>query len=86
MENAVGIVRKIDELGRLVIPKELRNQFRIHSHDDIEMIATEDGIFIRKYEGNNINVDIQSIIAKYEYDGVNNQMVDELKKLIVKVG
>lgn len=86
MENAVGIVRKIDDLGRLVIPAELRKQFGIQKFDDVEMLATESGIILRKYDGNNIDEDIKSIISKYEYDGVNNERVDELKKLLSKVG
>ena len=84
MEKAVGIVRKIDDLGRVVIPAVLRKQFGIQKLDDVEMLATESGIILRKYEGNNIDEDIKSIISKYEYDGVNNKRVDELKELLSK--
>ena len=44
-----GIIRRIDDVGRLVIPKEIRRKFRIHDGDPIEI--GEDGEFIalRKY-------------------------------------
>ena len=48
--KATGIVRKIDELGRLVIPKELRKTLSIEPSDSIEIYADEGGIVLRKYE------------------------------------
>ncbi|MCR5608689.1 MAG: AbrB/MazE/SpoVT family DNA-binding domain-containing protein [Lachnospiraceae bacterium] len=47
--EASGIVRRIDELGRIVIPKEIRKQLRIREGEEME-ISTEDGfIHLRKY-------------------------------------
>ena len=40
-----GIVRKLDNLGRLVIPKELRKQYGFTS--EVEIIATKEGVLIR---------------------------------------
>lgn len=48
--KSIGIVRKLDELGRVVIPKELRDAFGWNPQDPMEMLATEDGVFIRKYK------------------------------------
>ena len=45
-----GIVRKIDNLGRLVIPKELRNILDIDSHDGLEIYIEERSIVISKHE------------------------------------
>ncbi len=44
-----GLVRKIDDLGRIVIPKELRKTLNIKSDDDIEISAEEDKIILKKY-------------------------------------
>ena len=41
----MGIIREIDGLGRLTIPKELRKTFNMTS--EVEIIATTDGILIR---------------------------------------
>ena len=43
----IGITRKIDTLGRLVIPKEMRLFFQMHAQEYVEVIATEQGILIR---------------------------------------
>ena len=49
MKNT-GIVRKIDELGRIVIPKEIRNVLSIHSNDDLEIFIDNANIVLKKYE------------------------------------
>ena len=43
-----GIVRHIDALGRIVIPKELRRSLRIRENDPVEIEGTEDGLRLRK--------------------------------------
>jgi transcriptional pleiotropic regulator of transition state genes len=48
--RATGIVRKIDELGRVVIPKELRTTFNIPEGTPLEIFTDNDNIILRKYE------------------------------------
>jgi len=43
-----GIIRKTDNLGRIVIPIEFRNFHNIDVKDNLEIFLIEDGIFIRK--------------------------------------
>ena len=45
MEAVVGIVREVDKLGRIVIPKELREQFGLS--EKVEIIGTESGVLLR---------------------------------------
>lgn len=47
--KSTGIVRKLDELGRIVIPKELRTTYGIKEGDPIEIMTTEDGILLKLY-------------------------------------
>ena len=48
--KATGIVRKIDELGRIVIPKELRKTMQISSGDSVEIFTLEkDKVVLKKY-------------------------------------
>ena len=48
--KATGIVRRIDDLGRIVIPKEIRRSFRIREGDSVEIFTdTQDRIVLRKY-------------------------------------
>lgn len=48
--KATGIVRKIDELGRVVIPKEIRKSLRIREGDPLEIYVEKDGeVILKKY-------------------------------------
>ena len=50
MERKTGIVKRIDDLGRVVIPKEIRRKLNIHEGDPLEITYTnDDGVFFRKY-------------------------------------
>lgn len=44
-----GIVRRIDELGRVVIPKEIRKTLRIKEGDPLEIYTDKESLFIKKY-------------------------------------
>ncbi|WP_127506308.1 AbrB/MazE/SpoVT family DNA-binding domain-containing protein [Paenibacillus humicus] len=47
--KATGIVRKIDELGRVVIPMELRRTLEISEKDPLEIFVDGESIILRKY-------------------------------------
>lgn len=49
--KSTGIVRKVDELGRIVLPKELRMTLNINEKDPLEIFVDDDGrIILKKYE------------------------------------
>lgn len=48
--KATGIVRRIDDLGRVVVPKEIRRTLRIHEGDPLEIFTDKEGeIILKKY-------------------------------------
>ena len=47
--KATGIVRRLDDLGRLVIPKEMRRQYQLREGDSIEFFTEDDRIIIEKH-------------------------------------
>jgi AbrB family transcriptional regulator (stage V sporulation protein T) len=47
--KATGIVRRIDELGRVVIPKEIRSTLRLKSGDALEIFTDRDELMFKKY-------------------------------------
>ena len=47
--KATGIVRRIDELGRVVIPKEIRKTLRIKEGDPLEIYTDKEEVLFRKY-------------------------------------
>ncbi|GGB51039.1 AbrB/MazE/SpoVT family DNA-binding domain-containing protein [Virgibacillus dakarensis] len=50
--KSTGIVRKVDELGRVVIPIELRRTLDIHEKDALEIYVDNDKIVLKKYTPN----------------------------------
>ena len=50
--KATGIIRRLDELGRIVLPIELRRSFDLKEHDRVEISVEEDRIILKKFEPN----------------------------------
>lgn len=50
--KSTGIVRKVDELGRVVIPIELRRTLGINEKDALEIYVDDDRIVLKKYKAN----------------------------------
>ncbi len=48
--KSTGITRKIDELGRIVLPIEIRRNLEISEKDPIEIFVEEDSIILKKYQ------------------------------------
>ena len=46
------IIRRLDKIGRIVIPKEIRKRFEILEDDPIEIFVDKDTIILKKYEKN----------------------------------
>jgi AbrB family looped-hinge helix DNA binding protein len=63
--KALGIVRRIDDLGRVVIPKEIRRSLKIREGDAIEMYREDDMICLKKVE---TEKDFIKDVEKMNYD------------------
>ena len=48
--KSTGIIRKIDELGRIVLPIELRRTLDIAERDELEIYLDDDKVVLKKYE------------------------------------
>ena len=48
--KSTGIIRKTDELGRIVLPIELRKKMGIEQHDALEIYVDGDAIILKKYQ------------------------------------
>lgn len=66
--KATGIVRRIDDLGRVVIPKEVRKILNIREGDPLEIFTDSEGIILKKYSaiGNMSDFAISYAAALYE--------------------
>ncbi len=48
--KATGIIRKVDELGRIVLPVEIRRTLDIAERDELEIFMEDDRIVLQKFE------------------------------------
>ena len=48
--KSTGIVRKVDELGRIVLPIELRRTLDIEVKDPLEIYVSEDSVILKRYQ------------------------------------
>ena len=80
--KATGIVRKVDELGRIVLPIELRRTLNIEIKDPLEIFVDGDYILLKKYQPACIFCDKSKNIISYKG---KNICPDCIKKLTEKV-
>lgn len=64
--KSTGIVRKVDELGRIVLPIELRRTLGIEEKDRIEIFVDGESIILRKYQPTCIFCDNAKDIINYK--------------------
>lgn len=77
--KAVGIVRKLDSLGRYVLPKELRSRLNIDIGDPLEVFVDENSILLRKYEPSCIFCNEAKDVTDYKGKNVCGRCMGELK-------
>lgn len=59
--KATGIVRRVDDLGRIVIPKEIRRTARIKEGDPMEIFIEDGAVVFKKYEPDDSDLDTTNI-------------------------
>lgn len=69
--KSTGIVRKVDELGRVVIPIELRRTLSIEEKDALEIYVEQDQIVLRKYVPSSVCVFCGNSEGIIKYKGKN---------------
>jgi transcriptional pleiotropic regulator of transition state genes len=78
--KSTGVVRKVDELGRIVLPIELRRTLDIAEKDALEIFVDGDKIILRKYEPACIFCGNAKDVIYYKGKNICKDCMDELKK------
>jgi transcriptional pleiotropic regulator of transition state genes len=78
--KSTGIVRKVDELGRIVIPIELRRTLDIEEKDALEIYVNEAEIILKKYEPACIFCDSVKGIVNYKGKNICQDCLNEIKR------
>ena len=79
--KATGIVRKLDQLGRIVIPKELRTTFELKETDPIEIFVEGEDIILRKYQPACIFCNEATDVVQFGTKNVCKKCLAQIKKL-----
>ncbi|NLX64620.1 MAG: AbrB/MazE/SpoVT family DNA-binding domain-containing protein [Clostridiaceae bacterium] len=77
--KSTGIVRKVDELGRVVLPIELRRTLDIAEKDALEIYVDGATIILRKYEPACIFCDSAKDITVYKGKNICNDCLSQLR-------
>lgn len=79
--KSTGVVRKVDELGRVVIPIELRRTLDINEKDALEIYVDTDRIILKKYQPGCIFCGSAENIIPFKGKNVCTDCASELKKV-----
>lgn len=84
---STGIIRRIDELGRIVIPKEIRKNLRIKNGDNLEILVEGENITLRKYSQIENAMDMALVYADSFYQVLKyNVIITDTDKVVAAAG
>lgn len=79
--KSTGIVRKVDELGRIVLPIEMRRTLDIAEKDALEIYVDGDSIILRKYQPACIFCDNMKNVVSFHGKNICPDCLDKLSAL-----
>lgn len=74
-----GFILKIDQLGRIVVPKALRNQYDLAIGDSIEVFNDKNGIILKKYHMNCTLCGNAENLVKFKDTTICEDCLNEIK-------
>ena len=84
MEN-IGITRRIDELGRIVIPKEIRKNLKIKSSDELEIKVIDNKVILSKYDGLEQEKIVNELLVSVNKETGKNVLYTSKERIVDKV-
>lgn len=78
--KSLGIVRKVDELGRIVLPIETRKRLELGAGDGVEIFVEKDRVILKKYEPSCIFCGDADNVINYKDKKICMACMEELKK------
>lgn len=79
--KSTGIVRRVDELGRVVIPIEMRNKFGIAEKDPIEIYVDGSSIVLKKYEESCVFCGNTKNLSEYKSKLICNKCLKQIGEI-----
>ena len=78
--KSTGIVRKIDELGRIVLPKELRRTLGLNDRESVEIYVDQDAIILKKFKSTCVLCGDNEDLLDFKGQSICQKCMNELKK------
>ena len=79
--KSTGIVRKLDELGRITLPIELRRNLNVNERDPLEIFVDDDKIILKKYDPSDIFKGEMEDLVEYRGKKVSKKSILELARI-----
>jgi len=79
--QSTGIVRRLDSLGRITLPMELRKSFEIGEREPLEIFTEGDKIIIKKYNPSDIFTGSCEDLVEYNGKKVSRASIRELARI-----
>ncbi|MBP3801947.1 MAG: AbrB/MazE/SpoVT family DNA-binding domain-containing protein [Clostridia bacterium] len=79
--KSTGIIRKVDELGRIVVPIELRNKLNINVKDEVEIYVDGTSIVLKKFEPNCIFCGNKKNLVQYKDKLICQKCLENINKI-----
>ena len=86
--KATGIVRRIDDLGRVVMPKEIRRACNIREGDPLEIFLQDDGVVFKKYiptYRDDLMTTLQEAADYYDNSEEDRAIAEQLRKIAKEI-
>jgi len=80
--KSTGIVRRVDELGRIVLPSELRRTMGIGERDSLEIFIDNEKIILKKYQPSCVFLDTMDDLYDYKGKKISKKAVIELAEIV----
>jgi len=79
--KSTGVVRKIDELGRIVLPIEIRKTLNFNFRDPLEIFTNDDTVVLKKYTAGDVFTGDMDDLVEYKGCKVSLSSIKDLAKL-----
>lgn len=76
-----GVIRRLDELGRITLPIELRKRLDLTDRDELQIFVENEQIILQKYEANDIFTGDTKDLIEYKGKMVSKKTIRRLAKM-----
>ncbi len=76
-----GVIRRLDELGRITLPIELRRTFQIEERDPLEIFVDQDCIILKKYQDSDVFTGSREGLIEYKGKMISRDTIRTLVQL-----